>query len=101
MKRAKKVLILILSLVFLFTPVLISTCLATGPPLIKADSSSYFYEGAHPHYHQTTCLNKVTCPDNYHCCNLVIEGIMSYFLGLDSYPVTPVEIFFQPLEITQ
>ncbi len=100
MNLAKKALILSFSLIFLFTPALIHICLATELLLTKAGSNSYSFEESHPHHHQTTCRNKVSCEDNY-CCNLITEDAGSYFFGLDFHSLNAVETSSRPLEITK
>jgi hypothetical protein len=95
----KRVPALILSLIFFFTPVLLSICSAVELPLTAKGSSPHSYEGGHPSYHQTTSHHKVVCPDNLnHCCNLFTGSMIFYLNSLDSYLLAPVRIFFRPSE---
>lgn len=96
----KGILIPILSLIILLTPISVNFCLATESSTGMV-SSSYSYEENHPNHHQTNCHNKSPIPTHHDCCNLSIESVAFYLFGLDSYPLNPVEIFFQPLEVTK
>jgi len=98
MKMNKRVSVLILSMIFLFTPVLLNTCTAAGLPLTKVDSNPHSYEGAQ-NDHQATCHNKVSCSNNNHHCNLLSDDKISWLFGLDSYPLSPLENLLPSQEI--
>jgi len=101
MKGTKRILILILFLLFLSSLTLPNLCLAFEFSSTTKDQSSYLSEPGHSHHENTPCNNKIPCPNNHSCCNLITQNITSYFVILDSYLLNPVEIKFQPLVITK
>ncbi len=44
--------------------------------------------------------HKLPCPNNHSCCNFITPNTTSHFFALSSSQITPVEISFQPREIT-
>src|SRR4030067_1935836 len=101
MKGSKRILILIFSLLFLSSFTLPNLCSAVVPSSTNKGQSSYFNESDHSHHQHSNCNNKIPCPNKHSCCHLVTQSIASYFFALDSYLVTPVEIFFKPSEINK
>jgi len=93
-----------LSLVILWTPISVIFCSAIEP-LTGMEKSSSSYEENYPNHHQTDCHNcphnKSPCQYDHSCCNLVTLSAIFYLSALDSYPLNPAEILFQPLEVTK
>lgn len=99
MNLIKKILVPILSIIILLAPISVNLCLATALST-GIDTNPFCHEENHPNHHQTT-HNKSPTPANHDCCNLAIESVAFYLLGLDSYPSNPTEILFHPLEMTK
>jgi hypothetical protein len=99
MSMIKKILVPMLSLILLSTPISVNFCLATASST-DVETSLCCHGENHPNHHQTTHNKSPTSP-NHDCCNLAIESVAFYLPGLDSYPSSPTEILFHPLEITK
>ncbi len=103
MNLVKRILILILSLLFLSSTILPNLCSATELPSTKTDSSPYFSEPEHSHHQHPPCNNgsENPCQNKYSCCNLVAQSTISYFFILDSCHITPAETFIPSVGITK
>ena len=100
MKISKKILILILSLIFLVNPITLDYCLATGPPT-GTGKCSVSYEEDYPNHHEPTCNDESLCPTAYHCCNLATMDAVSYAFTLDFYTLNLAGIFFHPSKLAR
>lgn len=101
MDGSKKILAFIFSLLFLFSYVLPNLCLAVEFSSTPKGQTPYFSEVEHSHHQHSPCNNKIPCPNNHSCCNLIAQGIVSHFVVLDSCLLNPVETIFQPSVITK
>ena len=104
MNLTKRILVPIISLIFLSTPISVNFCLPTEPST-EESGSSFSCEENNPDHHQTTSHdcpnNKSPCQYAHSCCILVTHDTISYLFVLDSYPLNSAEILFQPLEMTK
>lgn len=100
MNLTKTILVPVLSLIFLSHPILDNYCFATELSSGMEESFCPSEENQIEH-HQTDCHNKSPCQYDHFCCTAATLSTISFLSGLDSYPLNSVEIFFQPLEVTQ
>ncbi len=104
MDLVKKILTIILSLLFLSTTIMPNLCPAIEPPSPLTDFCPSFSELDQGHHQHPMCYkgSRSPCQNKCSCCNLVPQStISSYFFILDFCYLTPAEIFIQFTGITK
>jgi len=98
----KRICILTLSFLIM-TSAFANLCLATSSPSPDADQAPNLGgQGHSQHDHgQPSHNDKPPCHKGLLCCPSVTQESLSYSVVLDSRSVTLVDIFPQPLEITE
>lgn len=98
MNCMKRILVSILSLLLLsFT--LSNLCVPVFPSLVDTGQDSYLGEPDHCHHQETSCTNKIPCPD-HSCCSMLTQHVEPYFV-LEFSRIKAFGFFFQLCEAPQ